>query len=224
MSRLAPPDTEPLAAVPLVAILRGLGPDDAPEVGRALVEAGVRVLEVPLTGPGSLPAMRGLVEVAREHEARGGERILVGAGTVLTVEQVGAVAAAGGGLVVSPNIAQEVVRATRAAGLVSMPGVATPTEAFLALSEGAQVLKLFPGEAIGPAVLRAWRPIFPEARLFPVGGVRPAHFGEWIAAGADGFGLGTALYRPGDGGEEVRAKATDVLRAWRTAVAGTARA
>jgi 2-dehydro-3-deoxyphosphogalactonate aldolase len=193
-------------------------------VGRALVEADVRVLEVPLTGPGSLPAMRALVEVAREHEERAGERILVGAGTVLAVEQVEAVVEAGGGLIVSPNIAPEVVRATRAAGLVSMPGVATPTEAFLALSAGADVLKLFPGEAIGPAVLRAWRPIFPGARLFPVGGVRPDHFGDWLAAGADGFGLGTALYRAGDRGATVRVRAEAVLRAWRAAIAGTGRA
>lgn len=200
-----------LDALPLVAILRGLGPAEAPAVARALLDAGLRVLEVPLSGPEALATLDALVAAA-------GDAALVGAGTVLTPAQVSEVAARGGRLVVSPHLDPEVVAAARERGLVSIPGVFTPTEAFAALRAGADALKLFPAEALSPAVVRAWSLVLPRGtRLLPTGGVGPADFAAWRAAGATGVGLGTALYRPGEAPESVRARATAVVAAWRAA-------
>lgn len=197
-----------LDAMPVVAILRGV---TAPEVGpiaRALVDAGITTLEVPLSHPGAIDAVAALVEAV-------GTAALTGAGTVVHPDQVAAVASVGAGLVVSPHLDERVVAATRASGLVSMPGVATPTEAFRAVAAGADALKLFPGEAFTPALVKAWRVVLPRpVRLYPVGGVDVGSFAAWRAAGADGVGLGSALYRPGDDALTVATRARAVRAAW----------
>lgn len=207
------PRTDRLATLDdtrLVAILRGLHPEDASAVGHALRRGGVRVMEVPLNRPQAFAALAALIEAMR------GLDVTVGAGTVLTVEQVEAVAAAGGQLVVSPCCNPAVIRATRACGLISMPGVATPTEAYTALDAGADVLKLFPGEQLTPVVVHAWRGVFPSAiRLYPVGGVRLDNIPVYLAAGASGFGLGTAVYRPGLPVEDLERQAAAVVAALR---------
>jgi 2-dehydro-3-deoxyphosphogalactonate aldolase len=176
---------------PLVAILRGLTPDEAEPVGQALVEAGFRLIEVPLNSPWPLESIARLA-------ARFGEVATIGAGTVTTVAQVAEVRDAGGTLVVSPHTDESVIAATAAAGLLSLPGFLTPSEAFAALGAGAHALKLFPAEAVSPAVLKAQRAVLPrEVPVLPVGGIVPDNLAPWLAAGADGFGLGSALYRAG---------------------------
>ena len=193
---------------PLIAILRGLTPPEAPAIARALIEAGLTRLEVPLNSPDALGSIRIL---ARDF---GGDA-QIGAGTVLDAEQVARVAEAGGRMVLSPNCDPEVIRATRAAGLESYPGVMTPTEAFAALAAGATALKLFPGEVIGPRGLRAMRAVLPQGTgCWAVGGVSVETMSEWRAAGAVGFGIGTALYVPGDDAERVASKARAVVAAW----------
>lgn len=188
---------EMLAACPLVAILRGIRPPEAEAVGDALVEAGFRIIEVPLNSPDPLDS---IARLARRH----GAQALIGAGTVLTAAQVGEVAAAGGRLIVSPNSNPDVIAATARAGLVSLPGYFTPTEAFAALAAGAHGLKLFPAEAASPAVLKAQRSVLPrDVPLLAVGGVTPAAIPAWQAAGADGFGIGSNLYRPGKSAADV---------------------
>jgi 2-dehydro-3-deoxyphosphogalactonate aldolase len=192
-----------LGRCPLVAILRGLTPAEAVPVGEALVEAGIVVLEVPLNSPEPIESIRLLA-------AHLGERALVGAGTVLTVEQVAAVASAGGRLMVTPHADPKLVRAAKIAGLLTAPGFFTPGEAFSLLAEGADALKLFPAEAASPAVLKALLAVLPSGTLvLPVGGMAATNIGAWRAAGAAGFGIGSALYRPGDAasvvGERARA-------------------
>lgn len=190
-----------LSQCPLVAILRGIKPDEAEPVGEALVAAGFAVIEVPLNSP------RPLESIAR-LAARFGERATIGAGTVTAVAEVAAVRDAGGTLVVSPHVDERVIAATAAAGMVSLPGFFTPTEAFAALRAGAHALKLFPAEAASPAVLKAQRAVLPPAvRVLPVGGIVPEAMAPWLAAGAAGFGLGSALYRPGFTAAEVRERA-----------------
>jgi 2-dehydro-3-deoxyphosphogalactonate aldolase len=194
-------------ACPLVAIIRGVEPNEVEAIGDALVEAGIRIIEVPLNSP------RPLDSIARLAKRLGG-RALVGAGTVLRVQQVAEVAAAGGGIVVSPNTDQEVIRATVAAGLVSSPGYFTPSEAFQALDAGAHALKLFPAEAAPPAVVKAQRAVLPPAvPLIVVGGVSPDKMAAYSAAGADGFGLGSGLYQPGMGATEVAGRAAAFVAA-----------
>jgi 2-dehydro-3-deoxyphosphogalactonate aldolase len=208
--------TEPLdafrtyfAACPLIAIIRGVTPDDAEAVGEALVEAGIRIIEVPLNSPDPLESIRRLAK-------RFGRDALIGAGTVLRVEQVAQVADAGGGIIVSPNANTAVIAAAAQAGLVSAPGYFTPTEAFAALEAGAHVLKIFPAEAAPPAVVKAQRAVLPkDVPLVAVGGVTPDKMADYFAAGADGFGLGGALYRPGQGGSEVAAQARAFVAALR---------
>lgn len=198
-----------LAALPLVAILRGLRPDEAAAIGEALVEAGFRLIEVPLNSPEPFRSIETLAK-------RLAERAVVGAGTVTTAAEVARLADAGGRLLVSPHFDAEVVRAGKAAGLVAVPGVATPSEGFAALRAGADALKLFPAEALPPAVLKAWRAVFPPAvRLLPVGGIGPDSLAPYAAAGASGFGLGSALYRPGMGPRDVGASARRFVEAWR---------
>lgn len=198
-----------LDALPLAAILRGLHPDEAVEVGEALVAAGFRCLEVPLNSP------EPLVSIRRLRDALDG-RAVVGAGTVLSREAVMAVADAGGQLVISPNTDAEVIRATKAAGLVSLPGFFTPTEAFTALAAGADVLKLFPAELGGPAGLKAVRAVLPvQTRVYAVGGVTPETVGAWIAAGASGFGIGSAIYKPGRSAEDAGREAARFVAAWK---------
>lgn len=191
------------AACPLVAILRGLTPAEAPAIGDALADAGFTLIEVPLNSPDPLASIRLMAD-------RLAGRALVGAGTVLTVEQVGQVADAGGTLVVSPNTNPDVIRATVAAGLISMPGYFTPSEGFAALAAGAAALKLFPADGTTPAMLKAQRAVLPrDVPVLAVGGITPDNMADWKAAGASGYGLGSNLYKPGKSATDV---ATDARR------------
>lgn len=193
---------------PLIAILRGLTPQDAHAIGHALTQAGITRLEVPLNSPDPLDS---IAILAREF----GDVAQVGAGTVLTPDQVRAVRDAGGRMVLSPNCNTDVIRATVAAGMASFPGVMTPTEAFVALAAGATGLKLFPGELIGPKGLRAMRAVLPAGTdCWAVGGVSVDTMAEWRRAGAAGFGIGSSLYTPGDSADTVAAKAAAIVAAW----------
>jgi 2-dehydro-3-deoxyphosphogalactonate aldolase len=208
------PDHRPIdphfVALPLIAILRGILPDSAVPIGQSLLDAGFHVIEIPLNSPEPLESIRRLA-------AAFGDRARIGAGTVLTVAQVHDVAAAGGTLIVSPNANPNVIRAAKAAGLWSAPGVATPTEGFAALEAGADVLKLFPAEQMPPSVVKAWRAVLPrDVPLVPVGGIAPETMAAFIAAGADGFGLGSALYKPGMTAADVRKTANAFVAAWRS--------
>ncbi len=190
------------AACPLVAIIRGVTSDDAVAVGEALVDAGLRVIEVPLNSPDPF------VSIARLAE-RFGDAATIGAGTVLDPADVGRVRDAGGTIVVSPGTDTAIIAATVAAGMVAAPGYFTPSEAFAALAAGAQVLKLFPAEAASPAVLKAHLAVLPKGvPVLPVGGIAPDGMAAWTAAGAAGFGLGGGLYvagrSPADVGERAR--------------------
>ena len=199
-----------LESLPLVAILRGLRPADAAGIGDALVAAGFRLIEVPLNSPDPLASIEALAPRLPD--------CLVGAGTVLTRDQVRAVGQAGGRLVVAPNFDPEVVGEAVALGLPALPGVATPSEAFAALKAGAAALKLFPAEGIPPAALRAWRAVLPDTvAILPVGGITPDAIAPWRAAGASGFGLGSALYRPGDAAGTVAERAHRFVAAWQAA-------
>ncbi|MGB3315827.1 MAG: 2-dehydro-3-deoxy-6-phosphogalactonate aldolase [Albidovulum sp.] len=192
----------------IIAILRGITADEVEEVTATLIDAGITAIEVPLNSPDALTSIGRIAQ-------RFGDAALIGAGTVLTVEEVAAVAGAGGRLIVSPNCDPDVIAATRARGLQSWPGVLTPTECFAALKAGADGLKLFPAFHMGSAGLKAMRAVLPtDVPVYAVGGVGPADFAEWRAAGADGFGLGTSLYRPGDRVADVAAKAQGVVAAW----------
>jgi 2-dehydro-3-deoxyphosphogalactonate aldolase len=198
-----------LGRMPLIAILRGLEPGRALEVGQVLVEAGFLAIEVPLNSPEPLTSIRRLAEAF-------GGRVLIGAGTVLSVADVGRVADAGGRLVVMPHGDGAVIREAKRLGLACTPGVATPTEAFAALDAGADALKLFPAEALPPAVLRAWRAVLPKGCwLMPVGGITPEAIAPYRAAGADGFGLGSALFSPGLDLARLEANAGAFVAAWR---------
>ena len=189
--------TRAFAACPLVAVLRGIRPDEALAVGEALVAAGIHILEVPLNSPEPYESITRLSSLARED-------VIIGAGTVLDVESVPRVAAAGGQLIVSPATDPAVIAATIEAGMASLPGVFTPTEAFTAIAAGAHALKFFPAEAGSPAVIKALRAVLPrDMPLLVVGGMTPAGIGAWTAAGADGFGLGAALFSPGMSAEDV---------------------
>lgn len=194
--------------LPLVAILRGLTPDEALPIGGALVEAGFRLIEVPLNSPQPFESIAALRRALPAE-------VLVGAGTVLRQDDLQRLAATGAELAVSPHADAALVRQARALGLVSLPGVATPTEAFAALDAGAHALKLFPAEALPPAVVKALRAVLPKAvRLLPVGGITPEAMAGYRAAGAAGFGLGSALYAPGRSAADVAARARDFVRAW----------
>ena len=197
-----------MLALPLVAILRGLQPTEALAVGRALTSTGWQLIEVPLNSPQPLQSIEAIASAL--------PGALVGAGTVLTVQQVREVHAAGGQLIVSPNLDRDVVREAAKLGMVCLPGVATATEAFAALAAGADGLKLFPAELITPAVVKALRAVLsPHTVLLPVGGITPAGMAAYRAAGADGFGLGSALYKPGMSAAEVAANARAFIAAWR---------
>lgn len=190
-----------LAECPLVAIIRGVTPVEAVAIGEAIFEAGIRIVEVPLNSPDPLGSIERLAK-------RFGESALVGAGTVLDPADVARVRDSGGRIIVSPNTFAPVVEAAAAAGLVSLPGFFTPSEAFAALRAGATGLKLFPAEGATPAVVKALRAVLPRAvPLLAVGGIGPGTMQPWLEAGADGFGLGSGLYRPGQSPEETAAKA-----------------
>lgn len=189
------------AACPLVAVLRGIRPDEVEAVGEALIGAGLRILEVPLNSPDPFESITRLSALA-------GDRALVGAGTVVDVDAVGRVLAAGGQIVVSPSTDAAVIEATVAAGMVSAPGFFTPSEAFTAIKAGAHLLKFFPAEAGSPAVMKAVKAVLPrQMPLVAVGGMTPDGLAPWKAAGADGFGLGSNLFRPGMTAEESGAMA-----------------
>ncbi len=193
---------------PLIAILRGLRPDEAVGVAGALIEAGIDRIEVPLNSPDPFDS---IALIAREF----GEVALIGAGTVLTVDEVARVRDAGGRLVVSPNADPEVIRATRSLGMQSFPGVFTATECFAALKAGAHGLKIFPASQMGTGGLKALRAVLPlGTQVYAVGGVGAADFAAWRAAGADGFGLGSSLYAPGDTVGDVATKARVMVDAW----------
>lgn len=195
------------AALPLVAILRGLPPADAVAIGQALVAHGMSLIEVPLNSPQPLTSIAALAQALPEA--------LVGAGTVLTPQQVREVHAAGGQLIVSPNFNAEVVAEAVRLGLICLPGVMTPSEAFAAFAAGAHGLKVFPAELITPAAVKALRAVLPAAALLlPVGGITPDTMGGYRNAGANGFGLGSALYRPGMGAEDVGRNAAAFVLAW----------
>jgi 2-dehydro-3-deoxyphosphogalactonate aldolase len=186
---------------PLIAIIRGVTPDHAGGVGEAIMAAGIRIIEVPLNSP---DPFRSIEILARAI----GDRVLVGAGTVLDPADVGRVAQAGGEIIVSPNVHSGVIEATAGAGLVSAPGYFTPSEAFEALRAGAHALKLFPAEGASPAVVKAQRAVLPKnVPLLIVGGVRADTMRPWLDAGADGFGLGSGLYTPGLSPAEVESRA-----------------
>jgi 2-dehydro-3-deoxyphosphogalactonate aldolase len=194
-------------ALPLVAILRGVRPDEVEPIGEALVRAGFRIIEVPLNSPDPFDSIARLARRLAGH-------VVIGAGTVVRAEDVSTVAEAGGTLVIAPNADRAVIGAAVEHGLVALPGIATPTEALAALDAGAAALKLFPAEASSPAVLKAMRAILPNnTRVLPVGGIVPDALARWRAAGAAGFGLGSALYAPGMDAAEVGTRAAMCIAA-----------
>jgi len=197
-----------LSERPLIAILRGVRPEEAAEIGAALVAAGILCAEVPLNSPDA-PAS---IAILRE---RHGRQLMVGAGTVLSVQDVAVVASSGAQLVISPNANEAVIAASRKAGLVSLPGFATPSEAFAALDSGADALKAFPTDIVSPAAVRALKEVLPpNVPIFPVGGVTTEKMADYRKAGAAGFGIGSAIYRPGNDAKSVLEKATAFVEAF----------
>jgi 2-dehydro-3-deoxyphosphogalactonate aldolase len=200
---------EAMARLPLVAILRGITPAESPDCLRALISQGFLLIEAPLNSPDPYDSIRAMRAIAPPEA-------LVGAGTVKTLAEVEAVARAGGDLIVMPHADVAIVAAAKARGLTTLPGVATPTEAFAALNAGADGLKAFPAEMISPAIVKAWRAVIPASvPIMPVGGITPDNMAPYLAAGANGFGLGSALYRPGDSAARVMEKAAAFMAAWR---------
>ncbi len=192
----------------LIAILRGVRPDEILPIAEVLLSEGIRTIEVPLNSPQPFES------IARLVRARG-DQALIGAGTVLSEREVDAVAETGARLVVAPNFNPAVVERAARRGLICLPGVATPTEGFAALTAGASGLKLFPAEMLGPAVLKAWRAVFPKATaLYPVGGIGADNLSAFRQAGASGAGLGSSLYTPGLSPDSVRRNAQAILAAW----------
>ncbi len=198
-----------LQHLPLVAILRGVKPDEVEAIADAVYAEGFRVIEVPLNSPDALDS---IARLARRMPADA----VVGAGTVLSVQAVADVQAAGGRVIVMPHADVEVIRAAKARGLFCVPGAATPTEAFAAVNAGADAVKLFPAELITPAIVKAMRAVLPKAlKLLPVGGITPDNMGPYVKAGAAGFGLGSALYAPGLTAAEVAQRAKAFAQGWR---------
>lgn len=192
----------------LIAILRGIRPDEIVAVGQALVAAGITTIEVPLNSPQPFESITRLADATAES-------CVVGAGTVLTVDDVARAAAAGARIIVAPNADPEVISAAVGQGLRPYPGVATPTEAFRAVAAGARSLKLFPADAVGISGMSAWRAVLPtDVEMLPVGGVDEHNLADWAAAGAGGAGLGSNLYRPGDDADTVGRRARTLARIW----------
>ena len=193
---------------PLIAILRGIDRSEAADVAATLIDAGIDRIEVPLNSPDPFES---IARMAQAH----GKHALIGAGTVLTAKQAKRVHKAGGKLVVSPNVDKSVVKATKSLGMQSFPGVLTPTECFNALKWGSDGLKVFPAFQMGQDGLKALRAVLPsETQVYMVGGVGPENFADWLKAGANGFGLGSFLYKPGDTVADIAAKARDTVAAW----------
>ncbi len=197
-----------LATMPLVAILRGLRPDEALGVGEMLIQAGFKVLEVPLNSPDPFDSIKTMAEAFKG-------RAIVGAGTVLKVADVERLAKVGGQICISPNTNADVIRAAKALGLISFPAFFTATEAFAAIDAGADALKLFPAELAGPSGLKALKAVLPKTMpVFPVGGVTADNMDTYLDVGAKGFGIGTAVFKPGDSAEVVFKKAKAFTDAW----------
>lgn len=193
---------------PLIAILRGLKPDEAVEIAAVLLDAGIDRIEVPTNSPNPFESIGKIVDAF-------GNDALIGAGTILTTQQVDQVAAVGGKLIVSPNCDPRVIAHTKTKNMQSWPGIFTPSEAFAALQAGADGLKLFPGSMAGPSGLQAMRAILPVGtQVFAVGGAGPENFDQWIAASADGFGLGSAIFKPGMTSKDVSERALAVVAAY----------
>ncbi|ALI56770.1 2-dehydro-3-deoxy-6-phosphogalactonate aldolase [Celeribacter marinus] len=197
---------------PIIAILRGLTPPEAVEIAGALIDAGIDRIEVPLNSPDPFASIKAMVDAY-------GDRALIGAGTVLTLSDVAQVKAAGGKLIVSPDANPDIIAATKAHGMQSFPGVLTPTEMFSALRAGADGLKIFPAFKLGIEGLKAVKAVLPaDTDVYAVGGVDPDDFADWIAAGAAGFGMGSALYKPGFTADEVASRARAMVAAYDEAV------
>lgn len=192
---------ELLNKMPLVAVLRHIKPEEAIEIGQVLIDAGFLCLEVPMNSPNPCESIRLMAEAF-------GDKALIGAGTVVTVEQVQQVADAGGKIIIMPHTDIDIVKQSKALGLTCVPGISTPSEAYAAINAGADAIKLFPAEGNPPAVLKAMRAILPkELPVIPTGGITPEKMADYMKVGATGFGLGSALYKPGDSADVVRKKA-----------------
>ena len=192
----------------IIGILRGITPPEAVAAVEVLIDAGITQIEVPLNSPTPFDSIKAMVDAY-------GADALIGAGTVLSVEDVNRVAQAGGQLIVSPNVDPRVIVATKTAGLQSWPGVMTPTECFAALKNGADGLKIFPGSLLGTEGLKAIRAVLPKGtQVYAVGGAGPENFADWFAASADGFGIGSALYKPGMSTADIAARARDIVAAY----------
>ena len=199
-----------LQPLPFIAILRGVRPEEVVAVAQALIDTGIRVIEVPLNSPAPLESIKHL-------HAAFGERALIGAGTMMSARDVADVAAAGGKLAVTPHAAIEVIREAKRLGLTCVPGAATPTECFAALAAGADALKLFPAEMIGPVAVKSLRAVLPTGtRLFPVGGISPGNMASYLEAGVAGFGIGSSLYKPGMTVQEVSRNARAFRDRWQS--------
>lgn len=200
------PQLNSYMTMPLIAILRGITNDEVVDVTAALIEEGFTMIEVPLNSPNAIESIRRIVEIY-------GDKALIGAGTVLTVEQVDAVAAVGGKLIVSPNMNPAVIKRTKELGMVSTPGVATPTELFAAIEAGADAAKAFPADAIPPSTVKAWASVAPKGYpIMAVGGIHAGNMADYFAAGAVGFGIGSNLYKPGKTVAEVRTVAKEMIQ------------
>ena len=198
----------------IIAILRGIRPEEAASIGETIIEAGITTIEIPLNSPRPLESI-GIMAKAFGSEAT------IGAGTVLSAQEVRDVSNAGGKIIVAPNFDADVVRETKSLNLESWPGVLTPSECFAALKAGADGLKIFPCSVIGPAGVKAMRAVLsPQTQLYAVGGAGPENFAEWFAAGITGFGIGSAIYKPGDSAAKLREVSRDIVRAYDAACSG----